>query len=310
MKNFNKLSFIILGLLALLVNNCKKMNIKEDSYQLSLNALIGFSSKYTLSNERIVEQTVKQTKFSSNYKTEVVFTLYFLSQQNDMYNISAHLDLYKTTWLFNDNLFGNEEYKTDDEEIALREGLDSLITGSNFRFTLFKDGTIIRFNGYDTVEEKIKTFYSKHSKVVHDLIPSHAFSGSYFKNMFEKIVRVLPGDSNSKDADWITDDSLYTIFGDLKFKIKNRISNADDNHINIKTTANISIPLKYKIPVLMNGTQEGNLIVNRNTGLLTISKSILKLNGVLKTDKLEMPYRITSIDEVKEQGSLPGSEGK
>ena len=79
------------------------------------------------------------------------------------------------------------------------------------------------------------------------------------------------------------------------------MTSLDDEYKTVSSNGVISSHSILKVPIFMNGTLEGYSKINRKSGLLESSKKIITLKGNLKTNKIEIPYLITSTTEVHTQ---------
>jgi hypothetical protein len=268
--------------------------MNNDKQELQLTT--GSTFKYRLSIDKVVQHKINTEKFENTVRTKLAFILNVYSLSNSNYLIGGYLDNYKTEIYFkeNDTLYTS---KISEKEIDFQKKLESAINGTNFTFNLSKSGVITNLTGFDIVRDKVNNIYKNDST----LFPNEyldIFSTSYFSGMISHLFINIPSDPS---IPWTSEDSLETMFGHLKFRSMNKMTSLDDEYKTVSSNGVISSHSILKVPIFMNGTLEGYSKINRKSGLLESSKKIITLKGNLKTNKIEIPYLITSTTEVHTQ---------
>jgi hypothetical protein len=270
----NSLSFKIVP------NTNRAYNIVEDKTILSTNQLAGRSNKLanTLQSHTNIDIRFSFLKELSNRDS----TGAFVSYKSDMH------------YLNNDSI----STKLSD----LSEFKDAM-----FNISFRAQGKVNTISGYDEFKKKYAEVYLNELKKKYDeeqwpAVPSRdgvIFKEAYFIDLFERISNILPDSKIQLNSKWTKIESqdigekklLHTEY--TFYKIESGVAF-------IKSSANIQESIPSNVHIMkVEGTEQGELELDVNSGMLIKSEKKMTTHGVTKIGKSDFSVTVNRTTTIK-----------
>lgn len=155
--------------------------------------------------------------------------------------------------------------------------------GATFNVALSPQGAVNGISGYEDFKEKIDSLY----RVVAmgesaNPLPSTAFEETFFKDLFNNISNILPGNSVNINSSWEREEA-EEIGADKNIKCVYKCNKIQNGVVNISSLGQIVKTIRsHNTSMSLNGQVEGEYYLDANTGILTRSKRIINMSGSIK----------------------------
>lgn len=269
---------------------------------LSFKPLSGKVYNYKITEEKTIHQNFGSGNMHSSIIKNILLTYESMKFPIKDYNVLVHINSYnvenfnKITPNFS---FSSNFDKSENKTLGLtgdsssHEKFTDIFSGTNFKLNIDNSGNIIKFDGYSKIRTKIEN-QSNQANL------EKVYNETFFKSLFEKSLIVFPHRFNRMS--WSCMDSIDLLQDPIRFKNTFKIVKIDDSIVHIKTFGRIDhdIVIPGNLKIRMIGEKKGTIQVEKSSGMLLKKKTIVSIEGALKTNnkiftqKLEITTTVES----------------